>query len=125
MMNNRSIEDEEMIKAIGTTAQCEKSMISSSKVMIYDARPYLNAQANRLKSGGFESTKYYKNADIEFCDIDNIFERAANFQVAVEKSGYYLLISRILRAANNMVDKLLNKRINVLVHCSDGWDRTA
>jgi hypothetical protein len=43
-------------------------------VVIYDARPKLNAQANRLKGGGFEDIKYYRNSEIFFCDIDNIHE---------------------------------------------------
>lgn len=59
-------------------------MISSSRVMIYDARPYLNAQANRVKSGGFESTKFYKNAEIEFCDIDNIHEVKSAYRKMLE-----------------------------------------
>lgn len=43
-----------------------------AKLHIFDARPYLNAQANRLKGGGFEDTRYYPNTDLTFCDIDNI-----------------------------------------------------
>ena len=42
------------------------------KLHIFDARPYFNAQANRLKGGGFEDTRFYKNIDLTFCDIDNI-----------------------------------------------------
>ena len=42
--------------------------------MIYDARPKLNAQANRIKGGGWEDSKNYRNCNIEFCDIDNIHE---------------------------------------------------
>ena len=29
-------------------------MINNSRIMIFDARPKLNAQANRIKGGGFE-----------------------------------------------------------------------
>tara|TARA_B110000285_G_C14610026_1_gene374519 strand:+ start:292 stop:546 length:255 start_codon:yes stop_codon:yes gene_type:complete len=35
------------------------------------------------------------------------------------------MINRILRAVNNVVDTIVNRQLNVLVHCSDGWDRTA
>lgn len=41
--------------------------------MIYDARSYLNALANKVMSGGYENTKdYYRDCDLVFCDIDNI-----------------------------------------------------
>lgn len=40
--------------------------------MIYDARPYLNAMASKLKKGGYENTKHYVGCEIVFCDIDNI-----------------------------------------------------
>lgn len=111
IMNRRSVEDEEMILEIGRTATSKKSIISNSWVMIYDARPQLNAQANRIKNGGFESKKNYKNADIEFCDIDNIhevtkvhrrlqelvnkptnFARTSSYLQAVEGTSYFRLI---------------------------------
>jgi hypothetical protein len=41
--------------------------------MIFDARSYINAFANKLNKGGFENVKdHYTFADIQFCDIDNI-----------------------------------------------------
>jgi len=45
----------------------------ATKLMIYDARSYINALANKVMSGGFENTTdYYKECDLVFCDIDNI-----------------------------------------------------
>ena len=35
------------------------------------------------------------------------------------------MITRVLRAANMTVESILLKKANVIVHCSDGWDRTA
>ena len=67
LMNNRAIEDEIMIAEIGKTA-----VSKNTKVVIYDARPKLNAMANKLKSGGFEDSRYYRNSELVFCDIDNI-----------------------------------------------------
>jgi Myotubularin-like phosphatase domain len=41
--------------------------------VIYDARSYLNALANRVTSGGYENTTdYYRGCELMFCDIDNI-----------------------------------------------------
>ena len=35
------------------------------------------------------------------------------------------MISKILKATNMVVESMVKDRNNVLVHCSDGWDRTA
>ena len=55
-------------------------MIHNSRVTIYDARPYYNAQANKIKKGGFEDTRYYRNSEIIFCDIDNIHKVTSVFK---------------------------------------------
>ena len=64
IMINRCIEDEIMVAEIGKTANSIKSIVNNSRVIILDARPKLNAQANRLKSGGFEDLRFYRNCDI-------------------------------------------------------------
>lgn len=43
-----------------------------NKLIIYDARSWTAAQANRFKGGGLENTKYYTSCEVQFCDIDNI-----------------------------------------------------
>ena len=105
----------------------------------------MNAQANKyIKNGGFEDLKYYRNCDILFCDIDNIHEVSKCFrklydisndplnfnsmiayQPLVEASGYLVMISKILKSVNQVVETMMNRKLNVLIHCSDGWDRTA
>ncbi len=42
-MNNRSMEDEIMVQEIGKTANVNKSIMCNSRVVIYDARPKMNA----------------------------------------------------------------------------------
>ena len=37
----------------------------------------------------------------------------------------YLLFQQILAGAVKIADKVENNKTSVLVHCSDGWDRTA
>mmetsp|Transcript_43140 Transcript_43140/g.58554 ORF Transcript_43140/g.58554 Transcript_43140/m.58554 type:complete len:93 (+) Transcript_43140:235-513(+) len=34
------------------------------------------------------------------------------------------VLSKILLANNWVLDSMVNKKHNILVHCSDGWDRT-
>lgn len=41
------------------TDNAEKSTLA-----VFDARPKLNAQANKLKGGGFEDTNHYQNIDL-------------------------------------------------------------
>ena len=42
------------------------------KLYIMDARPKVNAQANKAKGGGFEYSDVYPNVEIVFLDIHNI-----------------------------------------------------
>ena len=143
--NKRNVGDESMLIEIGKTANNNQTLINNNRVMIYDARPKLNAQAQMyIKNGGFEDVKAYRNCDLVFCDIDNIhevtktfrkmfdiclapdsFNTIANYGPLLEATGYLQMISRILKAANMVVESMIQKRNNVLVHCSDGWDRTA
>jgi len=74
IMNNRKMEDELMLNEIGKTANNSQTLINNSRVVIYDARPWLSAEGNRLKGGGFEKSKHYRNTEVIFCDVDNIHE---------------------------------------------------
>ena len=78
--SRRSTDDEDMLLEIGRASKNSQAMISNSKIMIFDARPKLNAQANRIKGGGFEDVRNYRNSEIVFCDIDNIHEVHKCFQ---------------------------------------------
>lgn len=50
----------------------EKITKLCAKLYIFDARPYINALANRVNGGGFENVDHYSNVDMIFCEIDNI-----------------------------------------------------
>ncbi len=78
-----------------------------------------------------------------FCDIDNIhavrdayskiiaigqngaLKNPQRYLQEIDKSNYMHLASNILAAVNNILERILTQRQNVLVHCTDGWDRTA
>lgn len=149
LMNNKNSEDEILLKAI---AETNRSNIPNDQkgVHIFDARPQLNAEGNRLKGGGYENCANYLSdsgaemAQLQFLDIDNIHAVSKTFvkmhtiadspesfnsiQVygpKVEDTGYLQLIATILKGVNQIMDSILNKKQNVLIHCSDGWDRTA
>lgn len=47
---------------------------------IFDARPYYAAYANKFNGKGFEDVEYYKNAEIEFLNVDNIHKVRESFK---------------------------------------------
>lgn len=116
----------------------------SSLVHIVDARPELNAKSNALAGKGHESVKQYDRdgiptASIAFMGIDNIhvvrnsfvgLAQAlyevddANFFGSVQKSRWLEHVCSILQGASEVATHL-ERGDAVLVHCSDGWDRTA
>lgn len=110
-------------------------------------RPYLNAFGNKFQGKGYETTSHYKNAVINFKHLENIhcvkdsfnkiisaYEQSAipgasestgfDWHTAIEDSLWLTYISKILEASLEINNTLI-KGINVLVHCSDGWDRTS
>uniref|UniRef100_A0A1B6CJN7 phosphatidylinositol-3,5-bisphosphate 3-phosphatase n=1 Tax=Clastoptera arizonana TaxID=38151 RepID=A0A1B6CJN7_9HEMI len=113
----------------------------SHKLFIMDARPSANAIANKAKGGGYESEDAYQNAELVFLDIHNIHVMRESLRKLKElcfpkidesrwlsgvESTYWLKhIKCILAGACRIVDKVENHKTSVLVHCSDGWDRTA
>jgi myotubularin-related protein 6/7/8 len=70
IMAARNQDDERLLSEI---ASLSPNQSDSVKLVIYDARSYINALANKVMSGGYENTRdYYRDCDIVFCDIDNI-----------------------------------------------------
>ena len=114
----------------------------SKNLFIYDCRPKLNAMANRLNGGGYENMDHYDNVDLTFCEIDNI-HKARNslngmyslclsdkindnnkFWASIDSTGWLTFIYLLLRNAYE-ISQLLQDNNSVLIHCSDGWDRTS
>ncbi|KAK5618861.1 Myotubularin- protein 2 [Crenichthys baileyi] len=131
----RSKEDEKYLQAImDANAQ-------SHKLFIFDARPSVNAAANKMKGGGYESEDAYQNAELVFLDIHNIHvmrESLRKLKDAVypniqdshwlsnlESTHWLEHIKLILAGALRIADKVESGKTSVVVHCSDGWDRTA
>uniref|UniRef100_A0A8C9VM26 Phosphatidylinositol-3,5-bisphosphate 3-phosphatase MTMR2 n=1 Tax=Scleropages formosus TaxID=113540 RepID=A0A8C9VM26_SCLFO len=131
----RCKEDEKYLQAImDANAQ-------SHKLFIFDARPSVNAVANKMKGGGFESEDAYQNAELVFLDIHNIHVMRESLRKLKEvvypnieeshwlsnlESTHWLEhIKLILAGALRIADKVESGKTSVVVHCSDGWDRTA
>lgn len=129
---NRSPEDELLIQAI-------RDATPSKLLYVVDARPRFNAIANQAKGAGFENKANYGFAKFEFAGIDNIHvmrESLSKFMDlfvtpvesgwlgAVDSSKWLDHLSSILQAVVLMKNYITVDGASVLVHCSDGWDRT-
>lgn len=113
----------------------------SNKLFIMDARPSVNALANKARGGGFENEESYSGAEVVFLDIHNIHVMReslrklkdvvfptiddAKWLSNIEATHWLDHIKQILAGAVKIADKVENSKTSVLVHCSDGWDRTA
>uniref|UniRef100_A0A8C5LS43 Myotubularin n=1 Tax=Leptobrachium leishanense TaxID=445787 RepID=A0A8C5LS43_9ANUR len=131
----RSKEDEKYLQSI------MDANAHSHKIFIFDARPSVNAVANKAKGGGFESEDAYQNAELIFLDIHNIHVmreslrklkeiayptiQESNWLSNLESTHWLEHIKLILAGALRIADKLESGKTSVVVHCSDGWDRTA
>lgn len=69
-MTQRSLEDELTLKYLGEKGT--DGIGTNPLLKIFDARPYLNAVANKLDGKGYENTSNYKNAELRFLGIHNI-----------------------------------------------------
>jgi hypothetical protein len=95
---------------------------------------------------GTESASNYQNAELIFCDIDNIHvmrvsytilgdllqpgggitgiqneNGGAGYLTKIEESGWLRHLRLILIASYRIAEKMHLEGASVLVHCSDGW----
>ena len=115
----------------------------AKKLIVYDARPKLNAMANKFKGAGYENTNNYPNINMEviFCGIPNIHAVRSSFEkmfstisynnineysviVNLPNTLWYETIILIIKSGFQIYNSI-NDKCTVLIHCSDGWDRTA
>ncbi|CAB0030546.1 unnamed protein product [Trichogramma brassicae] len=110
------------------------------KVLIVDARSYTTAVANRARGGGCECPEYYANCEIQFMNLPNIHSIRKSFHAVrqlcasdadqnnwlslLEGTKWFQHMSGLLRTAVTVASAIEREERPVLVHCSDGWDRT-
>ncbi|XP_028712423.1 myotubularin isoform X5 [Peromyscus leucopus] len=98
---------------------------------------------NRIPAtgGGYESDDAYHNAELCFLDIHNIHVmreslkkvkdivypniEESHWLSSLEATHWLEHIKLVLTGAIQVADKVSSGKSSVLVHCSDGWDRTA
>ncbi|KAK5644181.1 hypothetical protein RI129_008026 [Pyrocoelia pectoralis] len=131
----RCLEDEQMLNHV------LKTNANSSFMYVVDTRPKINAFANRAAGKGYENEAFYENIKFHFLGVENIHvmrnslmkivetceqknPTMNSFLSGLESSGWLKHIKSILDTSW-FIAQALEDNINVVVHCSDGWDRTA
>ncbi|RQM20964.1 hypothetical protein B5M09_004148 [Aphanomyces astaci] len=90
---------------------------------IVDARKNLATQGNRFKGKGVENSSHYDGAVVEFLGIANIHKMRDSVEM-LQKTRWLKHIMKILSGGCRIAQILHDEGASVLVHCSDGWDRT-
>ncbi|KAH9494581.1 Myotubularin- protein 8 [Bulinus truncatus] len=131
----RCVEDEQMLQAI------LKANPKSDFMYVVDTRPKINAMVNKAQGKGYENENFYSNMKFQFLGIENIHVMRASLQKLtemselkkpsmndflsrLEASSWLKHISAIIETSA-FIAKAISEGTSVLVHCSDGWDRTA
>lgn len=144
-----TIEDEAIKSISDGTSQIEGGTLTpriygaQQRNIIVDARPTVNAIANRAQGMGSEDMEYYRCATKAYLGIDNIHVMRKSLLDVVEalkdsditplppnreqlaKSGWLKHIANMLDGAALIARTVGIYHSHVLVHCSDGWDRTS
>lgn len=132
----RCLEDEHLLQAISKANPANRYMY------VVDTRPKLNAIANRAAGKGYENEDNYSNIRFQFVGIENIHVMRSSLQKllevngtkglsvndfysGLESSGWLRHIKAVMDAAIFLAKAIMVENASVLVHCSDGWDRTS
>jgi len=132
----RSLEDEKLLQEI------LRANPASTFMYVVDTRPKINAMANRASGKGYESEDNYTDIKFKFSGVENIHVMRSSLQklleacelrqptmsaflAGVDASGWLKHIQAILKTSHFIASAVAVEHISVLVHCSDGWDRTA
>eukprot|EP01102_Stenamoeba_stenopodia_P012955 TRINITY_DN4137_c0_g1_i1.p1 TRINITY_DN4137_c0_g1~~TRINITY_DN4137_c0_g1_i1.p1 ORF type:complete len:888 (-),score=179.76 TRINITY_DN4137_c0_g1_i1:28-2691(-) len=133
LMGNRCKEDEKLFEAIRDSG-------TGRELHLLDCRPIVNAYANRLKGAGVESAQHYQNCRRVFLNIENI-HAMRNSLLKLSKSIIHLRMGEIsereldcstwlqhielVLSGAYRAAQLIDAGESVVIHCSDGWDRTS
>eukprot|EP01127_Copromyxa_protea_P001965 TRINITY_DN11865_c0_g1_i1.p1 TRINITY_DN11865_c0_g1~~TRINITY_DN11865_c0_g1_i1.p1 ORF type:complete len:584 (-),score=49.41 TRINITY_DN11865_c0_g1_i1:28-1545(-) len=117
----------------------------SETLYVIDARPKVNAIGNVIgpSQGGYELG--YEKCIVKFLNIENIHvvreswsllrklitasiedtNDELNWTKGLEETGWLRHVRSLLLGAHEIAKIIEKKNSSVLIHCSDGWDRTA
>jgi len=144
VMDTERLEDE-MISSSGIEVVLEKPLVYGAQQhnLIVDARPTVNALAMQAIGLGSENMDHYKFATKAYLGIDNIHVMRTSLENVIDaikdsdvsslppsrqqlaKSGWLKHITGLLDGSALIARQVGIQHSNVLIHCSDGWDRTS
>lgn len=137
--------EDEMIAKTGTDAKSDDLKVYGAQQhnLIVDARPTVNALAMQAVGLGSENMDNYKFATKIYLGIDNIHVMRDSLQKVIDTlkdadltpyapnrealagSKWLRHIGGLLDGAGIIARQVGLQHSHVLVHCSDGWDRTS
>ncbi|CAD8126792.1 unnamed protein product [Paramecium sonneborni] len=135
----RSLEDEQYLKWMCQQLIDEiDNKQEEIRLRIYDARSDVNSTGQQVSGKGFENPIYYKNCSIDFIEIGSIHKiREAQLKLLknsysenilfisqLEISQWYDHVVSLIQGSVRIAMTLTKEKLNVLVHCLDGWDKT-
>ncbi|XP_018411011.1 PREDICTED: myotubularin-related protein 3 isoform X2 [Nanorana parkeri] len=139
-VNGGVLSEVDFDSSMSNSPSSDSNSAQPQKLLILDARSYAAAVANRAKGGGCECPEYYPNCEVVFMGMANIHSIRKSFQSlrllctqmpdpanwlsALEGTKWLQHLSMLLKASLLVVHALDRDQRPVLVHCSDGWDRT-
>ena len=137
--------EDEMISSTGADDKTEGARIYGAQQnnLIVDARPTVNALAMQAVGLGSENMDHYRFATKVYLGIDNIHVMRDSLKKVTDtlkesdltplppnretlaKSGWLKHIAGIIDGATIIARQVALQHSHVLIHCSDGWDRTS
>jgi myotubularin-related protein 6/7/8 len=137
--------EDEMISSSNIEIISDKPHIYGAQQhnLIVDARPTVNALAMQAVGLGSENMDHYKFATKAYLGIDNIHVMRDSLAKVIDaikdsdisksppsrellaKSGWLKHITGLLDGAALIARQVGIQHSHVLIHCSDGWDRTS
>ncbi|XP_071086998.1 phosphatidylinositol-3,5-bisphosphate 3-phosphatase MTMR6-like isoform X1 [Haliotis cracherodii] len=131
----RCVEDEQMLQAI------LRANPKSKYMYVVDTRPKINAMANKAAGKGYENENFYSNIKFQFLGIENIHVMRSSLQKLLDvcelknpsmnsflsglESCNWLKHIKAMIDTSAFIANAITEGTSVLIHCSDGWDRTA
>ncbi len=137
--------EDEIISQASAESRTKKPQIYGAQQhnLIVDARPTVNAYAMQAVGLGSETMDNYPFATKAYLGIDNIHVMRDSLNKVIDalresdltplppqreqlmKSGWLKHIAGILDGAGLIARQVGLQHSHVLIHCSDGWDRTS
>ncbi len=146
LKSNRNAADEKLLNLYRVRGDIHNpiEMEYPSTLYILDARKIIAATGNQVQGKGTEIIGNYAHAELAYCNIENIHtmrdsinnigaasinpdggKAKDGFNEHLNDSLWLRHVQLVLKAAVLGAERIELNGSSVLVHCSDGWDRTS